>query len=219
MTWRSARGMTLIEATIVITVAAVLVAAAAPAASRTLDRARITRAVEDAEAIKTAITNWRDDVFQGFSIDGTVSGTNVDMLVGDGDTPSASLTDDNGSVAGVQMRWDDSVNNTTGVVDFLERHLVTNNPRGSSANGYPLSGGNTWRGAYLNAPIDPDPWGNRYAVNCKFLRSPSNTKNDVIVLSAGPDEEIDTLFEKDGIFPGDDDIIVMILRDRNTVVP
>ena len=55
MRTRSARGITLIEATIVLTVLSVLTAAAAPSVSRTLDRARQSRAVEDARAIRTAI--------------------------------------------------------------------------------------------------------------------------------------------------------------------
>lgn len=227
MAWSSERGISLIEATIVVTAVAILTAVAAPAASRTLDRARIARAIDDGEAIKTAIINFRDDIFQGFTEDGTTSGDLVEMVVSDGDTPrEASLTDDNGALTGTLMRWDDPVGDDPNdndpaviTVDFLERHLVTNNPRGSSANDYPSTGGNTWRGAYINAPIDPDPWGNRYAVNSMFFLSPSDTRNDTFVMSAGPDEQIDTLFEVNGATPGDDDIIVMILRDRNSSVP
>lgn len=215
MRWRTDRGITLVEATIVMTAVSILAAVAAPSASRALDRARVTRAIGDAEAIKAAIYNWRDDVFQSFTVDGTVSGDEVQTSVSDGDIPSADITDDNGSLTGVQMRWDDPVDNTTGLVDFLERHLVTNNPRGSSANDYPT----TWRGAYINAPLDPDPWGNRYAVNTGLLGTPGRTRNDTFVLSAGPDEAIDTLWEVNGATPGDDDIIVMVLRDRNAEVP
>lgn len=215
MAWRSEHGITLIEATIVVTAVAILAGAAAPSAARAVDRARITRAIDDGEAIKQAIYNWRDDVFQVFTIDGTTSGTEVQTAVSDGDIPSADITDDNGSLTGVQMRWDDPVNSTTGITDFLERHLVTNNPRGDAANDYP----STWRGAYIDAPLNPDPWGNRYAVNIGLAGTPGRTRNDTFVLSAGPDEAIDTLWEVNGATPGDDDIIVMILRDRNSEVP
>ena len=82
-----------------------------------------------------------------------------------------------------------------------------------------------WRGPYITAPIDPDPWGNRYGVNCEFLDPQADSENthaaksetdgidscgwenDVVVLSAGPDEEIDTGFAVDGLTPGDDDIL------------
>lgn len=208
-------GITLIEITIVLTVLAVISAVAAPTASRTLDRARVTRALGDQAGIRTAILAFANELpgYQGFNIDGTSpSATPVNMLVSDGDTPrEASATGD--------ARWDDPVDNATGLVDFLERHLVTNNPRGNAAFAYPISGGNQWRGAYLTSPIDPDPWGNRYAVNTKYLQTPANTKMDTFVLSAGPDEQIDTAFEKDGITPGDDDLITVVRRDRNLSVP
>lgn len=215
MAWCTQRGISLIEATIVVTAVSILAGAVAPAAARAVDRARIARAIDDGEAIKQAIYNWRDDVFQSFTIDGVNSGTEVQTAVSDGDIPSADITDDNGALTGVQMRWDDPVDSTTGLVDFLERHLVTNDPRGSSLNDYPT----TWRGAYIDAPIGPDPWGNRYAVNIGLAGTPGRTRNDTFVLSAGPDEAIDTLWEVNGAYPGDDDIIVMVLRDRNSEVP
>jgi type II secretory pathway pseudopilin PulG len=82
----------------------------------------------------------------------------------------------------------------------------------------------SWRGAYLRGPVNSDPWGNRYAVNTAFL-DPIHLSSisgisvgdpleyprmDVFVLSAGPDEEIDTPFCQDGAVPGDDDIIFLV---------
>jgi len=83
-----------------------------------------------------------------------------------------------------------------------------------------------WRGAYLRGPVQADPWGNRYAVNSAFL-APSPTvavsgtisgsygptdypRLDVFVLSAGADEEIDTMSAQDGAVPGDDDVIYVV---------
>jgi type II secretory pathway pseudopilin PulG len=82
-----------------------------------------------------------------------------------------------------------------------------------------------WRGPYLRGPVDSDPWGNRYAVNTVFL-DPTVTATiggvngafvaadyprlDVFVLSAGPDEEIDTPVAQDGAVPGDDDFIYIV---------
>ncbi len=136
----------------------------------------------------------------GFTVNGAVNGTEVQLLVTDGDTPRELL----GSGSNL---WQRSVDNTTGVVDFLERHLVTNNPRGDSANDYPTNGGNRWRGAYLTAPIDPDPWGNRYAVNSDYLDS---NGNDVVVLSAGRNEVIETAWGANPLAAGGDDLIQLV---------
>lgn len=68
-----------------------------------------------------------------------------------------------------------------------------------------------WRGPYLDA-VRPDPWGNRYMANVLWLTMPQGADSSgfirpVIVLSAGPDEEVDTYFDSVGGFVlGDDDI-------------
>ena len=93
-----------------------------------------------------------------------------------------------------------------------------------------VSGGfnapHAWRGPYLRGPVSADPWGNRYAANVAFLDPvPSSIaisditagpgpaeypRLDVFVLSAGSDEEIDTLSAQDGAVVGDDDIFAMV---------
>jgi hypothetical protein len=197
--------VTLIEASIMLMVTAILIAAMAPLGSRTLDTARLTRAQQDIDAIAAAINNMMVEccsAFDPFTTTGASGGATVQMLVGDGDTPrQIGLTG--------AAEWDDPVGTSPTVVDFLERHLVTNTPigGGSYATGSP-----GWRGAYLNGPVDPDPWGNRYAVNVLYLRT-APTSNDVFVLSTGPDEEIDTEFTVNGAKPGDDDITSVIRRD------
>jgi type II secretory pathway pseudopilin PulG len=205
------RGITLVEATIVLTVLAILSAAAAPVVSRTLDRAKMARALDDTKAIKTAINNFITEFtsFTPFTTTGVSGGTTVQMLVSDGDTPRTVG-------AGGAAQWGDAVNPAAAQpVDFLERHLVTNTPGGAGA--YTTAGANPWRGAYINAPIDPDPWGNRYAVNALYLRT--TTTNDVFVLSTGPDEEINTAFAVNGATPGGDDIIAVVRRDPGRTVP
>lgn len=68
-----------------------------------------------------------------------------------------------------------------------------------------------WRGPYLDG-VRPDPWGNRYMANVLWLAMPefadgSGFMRAIIVLSAGPDEEVDTPFGSiGGFFHGDDDI-------------
>lgn len=219
----SEAGITLIEATIVLTVIAILAAAAAPVTARALDRARLARALTDMQALKTAMTNMFAatdlSAYTGFTHNGLAAGTTITMLVGDGDAPieNSLAGDDNGAVAGAVMRWANPVSAGAPIIDYFERHLVTNTPIGGGS--YPVAGaGTTWRGAYINAPLDPDPWGNRYMANTKWLRD-APTVNDTFILSVGPDEQIDTLFEKNGITPGDDDLIVVFRRDATGTTP
>jgi type II secretory pathway pseudopilin PulG len=199
----------------VLAIAAVLAAVAAPTASRTIDRARLSRAVTDTQAIRTAVHTFLTEftVFApaGFTSTGDAAGDTIELLVGDGDVPANDL----GAAAN---NWDDVVNCCAAAVDvaFIEGHLATNTSLGGAGTYSVAAGG--WRGAYMNAPIDPDPWGNRYAVNVEWLRT-APSSNDVFVLSAGPDEALDTAYAVNGAVPGDDDIIAVVRRDAGLVVP
>ena len=203
-------GFSIVEATIVLAVVAVLAGAVAPSVSRTLAQGRLARAHNDVQAIRTAIHNVLTEhtLFVPFTSTGAVDGDAIEVLVSDGDVPFTAI----GATA-----WDDPVACCAGAVDvaFLEAHLVTNSGLGATGSYSVAAGG--WRGAYMSAPIDPDPWGNRYAVNAEYLKS--TTSNDVFVLSTGPDEEIDTPFTFNGARPGDDDIIAIVRRDDGLVVP
>lgn len=213
---RGERGVSLIEATIVLTMASILAAAAAPSVSRTLAQSRLSRAASDTQAIKTAINNFLTEftVFTpaAFTSTGATGGDTMEILVSDGDVPPLSAT-----ISGLgapDSNWSELVGCCAGAVDvgFLEAHLVTNTGLGGVGSYSTAASG--WRGAYISAPVDPDPWGNRYAVNVEYLRGAS-TANDVFVLSAGPDEEVDTeySFTTGGARPGDDDITSVIRRD------
>ena len=210
MRWSSNRGVTLIEATIVLTVVAILASASAPTVSRSLQRARLARAFTDTSAIKTAIDTFITEFsgsFTPFTTNGlNAGGLTVEVLISDGDIPALG----SGNASWRNPR----AVGAAPVVDYMERHLVTN---GVAYNTAACVLNNCWRGAYLSAPIDPDPWGNRYAVNVNFLRN--TTTNDTFVLSAGPDEEVDTAYTVNGAVPGDDDIIAVVRRDPGLGVP
>jgi prepilin-type N-terminal cleavage/methylation domain-containing protein len=203
-------GFSLVEATIVLAVIAVLTGAMAPSVARTLAQGRLARAYNDVQAIRTAIDSLVTEhtVFVPFTSTGAVDGDVIEVLVSDGDIPFSAVG---------ATPWDDVVACCAGAIDvaFLEGHLVTNTDLGAAGSYSVAAGG--WRGAYMSAPVDPDPWGNRYAVNTEFLKT--TTTNDVFVLSAGPDEEIDTVFTFNGARPGDDDIIAIVRRDDGLVVP
>jgi type II secretory pathway pseudopilin PulG len=203
-------GFSIVEATIVLAVVAVLAGAVAPSVSRTLAQGRLARARNDVQAIRTAVHNVLTEhtLFVPFTSTGAVDGDAIELLVSDGDIPFTAIGATN---------WDNPVACCAAAVDvaFLEAHLVTNTGLGAAGSYSVAAGG--WRGAYINAPVEPDPWGSRYAVNTEYLKTA--TTNDVVVLSAGPDEEIDTPFAFNGARPGDDDIIAIVRRDDGLVVP
>lgn len=57
------------------------------------------------------------------------------------------------------------------------------------------------KAAYLNVGAG-DPWGNRYAISTYLLTQTAG--EDIVILSAGPDQEIDSQFYMDGFEPGDE---------------
>lgn len=197
------RGVTLMEVAIMMVATSAIVGALMPAVAATLRRAETTEATTAMNTIRDQLLQALNDLnYNRFSINGQNTGTRVQRLVSDGDIPrEVSAT---GSAT-----WQAPVDDLTGLTDFLERHLVTNNPGGNPANAYPTAGGNPWRGTYLNAPINPDPWGNRYMVNSQFFGGGALTQ-DVVVYSAGPDEEIDTQYSANPLAAGDDDLIVLV---------
>jgi len=196
-------GLTLVEVTLMLIVSMSIIGALVPTVAATIRRAETVAATTAMTDIRNQVIKVLSDVnYPTFTIDGRKTGADVQLLVSDGDTPR-----DCTAIAAACTAWQRAVDNTGGLVDFIERHLVTNNPRGSALNFYPVTGNNIWKGPYLNSPHDPDPWGNRFMINVQYLGPNSN---DVVVLSAGPDEAIATLFEANPLAAGGDDIIVLV---------
>ena len=206
--------MSLVEVTAMLVVSAILTAGLSPVLMQHVRRAKLGRARQDTVAIRDAILLALNDINGlGLVRDGGVCSyeqTPVDLLVGDGDIPELGPD-------GSQL-WTRVVDFAD--VDFIENHLVTNTPGGNPEHGY-----RGWAGAYLTPPVNPDPWGNRYMVNVKYLwqgcphtdsRCGGSCKGgyvyDVVVLSAGPDEEVDSAYTLDGFVPGDDDVICLVSR-------
>lgn len=142
------------------------------------------------------------------SVTNVCSGDPVEMLVSTGDTPALGPGAEDEWVSPPDRVW----------VDFLEYYLISNTPGNERTRafpslddcGVPLAGTldaiRAWRGAYLNVG-GGDPWGNRYMINTALLVG--NSGGDVVVLSAGPDQEVDSAFYTDGFVPGDDDIALL----------
>lgn len=155
----------------------------------------------------------------------------VELLVSDGDIPDSRRDE--------TRAWRSPVDGRS--IDTLSNHLVENSPgddrdrryrtaedlTNADPKQFPLdsnAGFNArfaWRGPYLAGKVRSDPWGNRYAVNVVWLDPKAETvggpdsghTEDVFVLSAGPDEELDTPFALDGVAPRDDDLIRIVWGD------
>jgi type II secretory pathway pseudopilin PulG len=222
-----------VEATVILGVMSVLAAMMAPSIRGYVLNAQQVAAKHDVEEIGGALARMLTDVGEAWiARDGNgAAATNpplhtaanrVDLLVSDGRTPSiySGATRSSGS-----PDWDAAVNDTT--VQDLDYFLVSNTPSNAAGNAYrtatnmsvaaefdpddaaTFNAPHAWRGAYLPGPIGPDPWGNRYAVNVEYLAKalgagPSGNVNDVIVLSAGNNNLIETRYDTDGAAGGND---------------
>jgi len=145
------------------------------------------------------------------------TGDAVEILISAGDIPALGPEGDEFWVDPPDGEW----------VDFLEYYLISNTPGNDAGRRFPtledcgdviadlFSGVRAWQGAYLNVGAG-DPWGNRYAINTHLLTQ--TTGEDVVILSAGPDQEIDSQFYMDGFVPGDDDL-ALIFSTGPTAVP
>ena len=195
----AARSISLVETILILVIFAVLVGGLAPVVSGIIRKQKLGRAESDVVAIRDCLLAFASDTpGEGPAQDGgqPLGGQKpVELAVGDGDVPELGP---NGSAD-----WLRPVNFST--VDFLANHLVQNQPGRDPAKGYP-----TWKGAYVTPPIRPDPWGNRYMVNAIYLWGPAGYRYDTVVLSAGPDEEVDSAFTLDGFVPGDDDVVAIV---------
>ena len=201
----SARGVTLLEVTIVLTSVVILIGILAPTLSAVVRNAETTAATTAMNKIRDAVIAMVDTDSQDITTTGAQSGgpVLVQLIVSDGDIPRELV------VTGDSARWDDVVNTSTGLTDFIENHLVLNDPV-SSTSSYSTTSASPWKGAYLTAPIDPDPWGNRYGVNVQYMGGGGSGANDVVVHSSGPDEEIETPFTANPVTAGGDDLIVLV---------
>lgn len=231
---RSQSGMSLVEATIILSVLAIVSSVAAPSINDYVQDAKQTKAREDVQAIGSVLTRMLKDTGETMALlSGTVVGSagpshastnRVTMLVSDGDvpavagsTPGPSTTDWNSLTTDIAPK----------IVRTMAGQLILNTPAYrnlagmSVATNFDPTAGQTvnseygWRGPYLSGPVDPDPWGHRYAINAEFLGrisggAQANFDNDVFVLCVGPDGEADTPFSGTTVSPLDDDIIYMI---------
>jgi len=219
----SQKGMSLVEATMILAVMALLTSVISPSIGDYIGDARHTKAKADAEVIGTAILRQVWDTGLGcLSTTPTTSATactkanRVDLLLSTGNSPTATGTDyaapgGTNSAAAANNNWMNgttpvgSGNRSTTYAQFVS------NSAGYTSVSFATGGGPKrvfgWRGAYMQEPVGPDPWGWSYQSNTMFLQPASDASsgttngllnggwiNDVIVISAGPDGNVGTKF-------------------------
>ena len=189
---RDARGFSAAEVMTILTAMTVLSGVAAPAMNEYLEDAKLLRAQHDVRTLSASLIRLFNDVGPERGIER--GWARADLLVGAGAVPVAA-TD-------TAESW--SMGTTHKGVALLDDHLVVNEVGYSVVRGPSRTG---WRGAYLQDPVRPDPWGHRYAVNVGVMRS---HYFDTVVLSAGPDGLVDSPFERDGLPTTRDDVAAVV---------
>jgi type II secretory pathway pseudopilin PulG len=195
MTATGERGMSLVEATIILAVIAVLSAISAPAVGTYLGEARNTKAVADAQAIGSAIDLvMRNTGTFCLSLNAAAAAPcanstsgRVELLVSgttvNADEPPTVVTADFAAPASTAssttLNWAGATNEVADARrDTMDNQFVKNTPSGAGANLYAVptfaAGGGPrpalgWRGPYINGPIDQDPWGYMYQASTVFL--------------------------------------------------
>jgi type II secretory pathway pseudopilin PulG len=193
--WNSEQGMSLVEATIILMVLALLTATVAPSVADYVSDARQVKAKEDVEAIGTGILRLlKDTGSRCLRTAGTTDCTvanRVDLLVSGGNDPrAAASTDvtlpDSESATNASVNWLPDGQAPT-QQDNVDSQLVLNTPAYTAAT---FTGGGGprmklgWRGAYITGPVTGDPWGYKYQANTLFL----SVANDATDTAMTPDQ-------------------------------
>ena len=171
------KGFTLLEILIVVAIIAVLVAVLVPIAVNQMEKADITRAWSDINAIATAVTNFRSDTKEYPTRDNHGTQNWAEVLYSGKNWAAQGETFAGGADYG---------NNR----DRMWFHFnIDDNTRYPVWNSTTLIG---WHGPYLDR--DPlDPWGHMYILSTKAMTHPSGgTTYYSWILSAGSNGEFQT---------------------------
>jgi len=236
----SIRGLSLVEVTVMLLVLMTLTGVLAPSIMDFIRDAQWVKAKEDCEAIGVSVVRLMRDVGPCLRFNGNGACTKanrVDLLYSDGpDVTPADVTGeaaagfDGGGAAAGQLNWhSDSTRGDTMQHQFVDNGGGPDYPAPADLDSYDYAGPGTglgWRGAYLSAPIGPDPWGRRYLVNSMFLavardadtgtgegQRSGGWSRDTFCISAGPNGQFETPFGGNGAYGvhrrGDDLIFVI----------
>jgi prepilin-type N-terminal cleavage/methylation domain-containing protein len=197
MTKNKQSGFTLIEMVVTLAIIGILTRLLTPVVANYIDQARITRASQETQLIADAILNFNKNTgkwpvfLAGSNI--TVNSATYNVLTGPGNQPAC---------ASCTLTWLNT-NNVGDLGNILERNTA----------GFPTTGKFAWRGPYITS-VGADPWGNQYYVNGTGMAFGQNKA--VFVLSAGPNQTIETTFSQNigsgssAVVIGGDDIVARV---------
>jgi type II secretory pathway pseudopilin PulG len=214
--WTDDRGIatSLIEATLVIIIAAILSGVALLTTGDQLSASNETQGIAEVKLIGLSVLSFMQDTGHAPAF---LAGDQIDAA-----SPVAALLVTEGAdPADPTGTWPLA----TGVRDTLENQIVRNNP-GASTKGYarkgeiPYARFQGWNGPYMSRIPASDPWGDRYLVTAGFATSqgaaaanlPSERRPAVFVISAGPNRALDTQYLQaaEEFVEGGDDMIFRI---------
>jgi type II secretory pathway pseudopilin PulG len=237
---RAERGMSLVEATVVLLTLSALTAVIAPSIGGYIEDGKQIKATTDVETIGAAITSVLHDTgmlclsLAGANCANTATGR-VELLVSGtavGSKEPAVLATTAGAVtastaSASTLNWGGGANEVADARrDLMDRQFVTNGAGYTSvsftAGGGPRTGIG-WRGAYVDGPVDIDPWGYSYQASTVFLVTAPDAvdgtangqrrggwANDVVVISAGSNGTLQTPFGSTGGTAIGDDVMYVV---------
>ena len=217
----SERGFTLVEVSILLTVVVVLSAVIAPVLSSTLADAREEAARMEMTAIAKALRSFLDDIGCFFvpQHDGGDDGWRRARAVrapaqapprlptaGGGRGRVASAAYAASPCAAGNVCSGDPVEILVSAGD-----IPSLGPSGAREWVEPPDG--EWVDFLEYFLVSNTPGGDRYMVNTALLAR--DTGEDVVILSAGPDQEVDSAFFMDGFVAGDDDLALLFSSGKH----
>jgi hypothetical protein len=237
----SARGLSLVEVTIMLLVLMTLTGVLAPSIMDFVRDAQWVKAKEDCEAIGVSVVRLMRDVGPCLKFNGKGGCTKInraDLLYSDGpDVTPADVTGEaaagfngGGNTAGPLNWHTDSARGDSMEHQFVDNGGGLDYPSPADLGTYAGPGaGLGWRGAYLSSPIGPDPWGHRYLVNTVFLavardadagngegQRSGGWSHDTFCITAGPNGQYETPFGGNathGVYRRGDDLVFIISGD------
>ena len=183
----------MVEVTVVLTMLSIWTAATAPAVDDYVNEAKLVRAHHDVSTLSVSLLRLFSDTAAQSRIDG--GWATYDLLVGAGAIPANEAPE--------SESWTSAPGETVG---WLDDQLVNNTPGYTTADAQRFAA-TGWRGAYLQQRVAADPWGYRYAINTSSLKTRGL---DTVIITAGPNGLIESLFEVDGLPTGGDDIAASV---------
>jgi len=183
---RAEQGFTLVEIVVVIAVVLLLTGIAVPMISGYVEDGRRARAQSEVKTLAASAELFYANTSLWPARD--AAGTDNRLFVLTSGSTAVTAANNPWLATHAWITWAGGAQG-----DLMNNHLTFNQPKGTAAAAYPMTGEVAWRGPYSEGtPLDP--WGRPYImlVRSAWDGNATNYKR-VMLLSAGPNGRIDTL--------------------------